>query len=294
MRLQRTIKNSVSFRGVGLHTGRVATVILKPAPRDTGIVFIRTDRKTIIKATVNSVVDTAFATTIGYNGTRIKTVEHLLSAVNGLGIDNLIVEVDGPEIPILDGSSTELVSIILSAGIARQGKRRPYVRITRPIIMEDGTASIMAVPYSGRKISYTLQFKHQLFKYQTLTVELDEERFVTDVAPARTFGFLKQVELLRANGLAKGGSMDNAIVIDDNGVLNSTGLRFSDEFVRHKILDLIGDLALLGYPIYGHIIAERAGHSAHIRFLKKLISSPHCWELRSQSNTITEGIFVYA
>ncbi|NOX19935.1 MAG: UDP-3-O-acyl-N-acetylglucosamine deacetylase [Nitrospirae bacterium] len=294
MRLQRTIKNAVSFSGVGLHTGRLATVILKPAPRDTGIVFIRTDRKTIIKANVNSVVDTAFATTIGYNGTRIKTVEHLLSAVNGLGIDNLIVEVDGPEIPVLDGSSTELVSIILSAGIARQGKRRPYVRITQPIILEDGNASIMAVPYNGRKISYTLQFKHELFKYQSLTIELDEERFVTDVAPARTFGFLKQVELLRANGLAKGGSMDNAIVIDDNGVLNSTGLRFSDEFVRHKILDLIGDLALLGYPIYGHIIAERAGHSAHIRFLKKLISSPHCWELYSQSNTITEGIFVYA
>ncbi len=294
MRLQRTIKNAVSFSGVGLHTGRLATVILKPAPRDTGIVFIRTDRKTIIKANVNSVVDTAFATTIGYNGTRIKTVEHLLSAVNGLGIDNLIVEVDGPEIPILDGSSTELVSIILSAGIARQGKRRPYVRITQPIIMEDGNASIMAVPYNGRKISYTLQFKHELFKYQTLTVELDEERFVTDVAPARTFGFLKQVELLRANGLAKGGSMDNAIVIDENGVLNSTGLRFSDEFVRHKILDLIGDLALLGYPIYGHIIAERAGHSAHIRFLKKLISSPHCWELHSQNNTVSEGIFVYA
>ncbi|HHN65350.1 MAG TPA: UDP-3-O-acyl-N-acetylglucosamine deacetylase [Nitrospirae bacterium] len=294
MRLQRTIKNIITFSGVGLHTGRHATVTLKPAPRDTGIVFIRTDRKTVIKASINSVVDTAFATTIGYNGTRIKTVEHLLSAVNGLGIDNLIIEVDGPEIPILDGSSSELVTIILKAGIAKQGKRRAYIRITQPIVHEDGHSSIMAVPYNGRKFSYTLQFKHAVFKYQTLSLELDEERFITDVAPARTFGFLKQVELLRANGLAKGGSMDNAVVIDEKGVLNASGLRFADEFVRHKILDLIGDLALLGYPIYGHIIAERAGHSSHIKFLKKLISSPHCWEFLSQSPSVSEGLFVYA
>ena len=269
----------VKFEGTGLHTGRPSTVVLKPAPRDTGIVFIRTDRSTIVKAHIGAVVDTAFATTIGYNGTRIKTVEHLLSTLSGIGIDNIIVEVNGPEIPILDGSSTELVSIILDAGISKQGKKRPYIRITKPIILDDGHAEIMAVPYNGRRVTYRIHFKHRIFDMQNLSLDLNEEVFIKEIAPARTFGFLKHVEMLRANGLAKGGSLDNAVVIGDNGILNKTGLRFNDEFVRHKILDLIGDFSLIGYPIYGHIIAERAGHSSHVRFLRKLLSSVNSWEI---------------
>lgn len=291
MRLQRTIKNIAYFEGIGLHTGRLCRVTLKPAQRDTGIVFLRNDRKTIIKAHLGAVVDTAFATTIGYNGTRIKTVEHLLSTLAGLGIDNVIVEVDGPEIPILDGSSTELVSIVLSAGISKQAKKRSYIKIIKPIILNNGHSEMMAIPYNGSYITYNISFKHPVFSAQSLSVELNEENFIREIAPARTFGFLKNVEMLRANGLAKGGALKNAVVISDGGIVNKSGLRFSDEFVRHKILDLIGDLSLIGYPIYGHIIADRAGHSCHIKFLRKLLSSVDSWELVSQE---TELIHNYA
>jgi UDP-3-O-[3-hydroxymyristoyl] N-acetylglucosamine deacetylase len=291
MRYQRTLKKAITFKGIGLHTGRKTKVTLRPAPRDTGIVFVRTDRDTVIKATIKSVVDTAFATTIGYNGTRIKTVEHLLSAFGGLGIDNVIVEVEGPEIPILDGSSTELVEIILNAGISQLSPPKSYIKITRPIYIEDGHSTIMALPYNGRKITYTIHFKHTLFSSQTLTIELTEESFIKEIAPARTFGFLKNVETLRANGLALGGSLDNAIVIDDNGILNESGLRFENEFVRHKILDLIGDMSLIGYPIEGHIIAEKAGHSSHIKFLKTLINSKESWQIVAPHQ---ERIYSYA
>ncbi len=288
MRLQRTIKRAISFSGIGLHTGRHTTVVLKPAPRDTGVVFFRTDRDTVIKASLGNVVDTAFATTLGFNGTRVKTVEHLLSVFVGLGIDNIMVEIDGPEVPILDGSSTRLVDIILEAGIVKQAKRRPYIRIKKPIVFRDGNAEIIAMPYDGRKISYSIYFRHSLFGVQNISIELDEETYIKEIAPARTFGFLKNVEMLRANGLAKGGSLDNAVVIDDNGILNKGGLRFQDEFVRHKVLDLIGDFSLIGYPIYGHIIAEKAGHSSHIRFLRKLLSSVDAWEFISREPELTE------
>ncbi|NOY39456.1 MAG: UDP-3-O-acyl-N-acetylglucosamine deacetylase [Nitrospirae bacterium] len=288
MRLQRTIKKRATFEGIGLHTGRVTKITLKPAPRDTGIVFIRTDRRTIIKAHVGSVVDTAFATTVGYNGTRIKTIEHLLSTLAGIGIDNIIIEVNGPEIPILDGSSTELVNVILGAGISKQDRKRSYIRITKPITLNDGHTEVTAIPYDGRRLTYSIHFKHHSFGTQNLSLDLDEEVFIKDIAPARTFGFLKNVEMLRANGLAKGGSFDNAIVIGDHGILNETGLRFDDEFVRHKILDLIGDLSLIGYPIHGHIIADRAGHSSHIRFLRKLLSSVDSWELVSKETELSQ------
>ncbi len=281
MKYQRTIKKRVSFKGIGLHTGRVSRVTLRPAPQDTGVVFLRTDRNAMIRASLSSVVDTAFATTLGCNGTRIKTVEHLLSALTGLGIDNLIIEVDGPEIPILDGSSIPLVDILLEAGIKSLKQRKDVIKITSPVCLQDGHINIVALPYDGLRITYTIHFKHPVFKNQTFSLDLAEERFVNDVAPARTFGFLKNVEMLRANGLALGGSLDNAVVIDEDGILNPEGLRFEDEFVRHKVLDLIGDLCLLGYPIEGHIIAERAGHSSHIKFLKTLINSPECWKVKT-------------
>ncbi len=293
MRLQRTIAKPVSFEGVGLHTGRVTRVTLKPAPEDTGVVFIRSDRKTVIKADVGAVVDTAFATTVGFNGTRIKTIEHLLSTVAGLGIDNVIVEVDGPEIPILDGSASELVRIFLTAGMVEQERTLSCIMITKPVVLKDGHAEVMAVPCSGRRITYSIHFKHHSFGTQSLSLDLDEEAFIKEIAPARTFGFLKNVEMLRANGLARGGSLDNAVVIGDKGVLNETGLRFDDEFVRHKILDLVGDLSLAGCPIYGHIIAERAGHSSHVRFLRKLLSSVDSWEFVSQKRESSVSMTVF-
>lgn len=281
MRLQRTIKQEVSFEGIGLHTGNHVAVRLKPAPRDTGIIFHRKDKNVMIRAHVGEVSDTAFATSLGSNGTRIKTVEHILAAISGLGIDNLLIELDGSEIPILDGSSTELIALILKGGIAKQGKKRPYLRIIKPVVLEDGHSEIAAFPYEGRKITYRIHFNHHLLGEQRLSIELDEETFIREVAPARTFGFLKDVEYLRANGLAKGGSLENAIILGDNGVLNKSGLRFKDEFVRHKVLDFIGDISLAGFPIQGHIIANKAGHSTNIKFVKKLLSSPDCWEIVS-------------
>lgn len=279
MRSQRTIKNEVSFEGIGLHTGKFTRVVLKPASRDTGIIFMRTDKPAAIKAHAGAVIDTAFATTIGSHDVKIRTVEHLLAAVSGLGIDNMIIEVSGPEIPILDGSSTELISIILKAGIAKQGKKRPFLRITKPFIFEDGQAKLAAIPYNGSRITYSIHFNHHGIGEQRISIDINEESFAREIAPARTFGFLKDIEYLRSMGLAKGGSLDNAVVLGEHGVLNSTGLRFSDEFVRHKVLDCIGDFSLLGFPIYGHIIAGRTGHSSNVKFVKKLISSPECWEI---------------
>lgn len=283
MRLQRTIKQEVSFAGIGLHTGSHVTVKLKPSPRDTGIVFYRNDKNLIIRAAVGAVVDTAFATSLGYNGTRIKTVEHILAAVSGLGIDNLIIELDGSEIPILDGSSTELIDIILRGGIAKQGKKRPYLRITKPVFFDDGHSEIAAFPYNGRKLTYRIHFNHHLLGEQKLSIDLNEETFAREVAPARTFGFVKDVEYLRANGLAKGGSLDNAVILGDNGVLNKSGLRFKDEFVRHKMLDFIGDISLIGFPIYGYLVANRSGHSTNIKFVKSLLSAVDCWEIVSDT-----------
>ncbi len=282
MRLQRTLRQEINFEGVGLHTGRHATVKLKPAPRDTGIIFCRSDKGIMIRAHIGAVIDTAFATTLGYDSAKIKTVEHLLAALSGLGIDNLFIEVDGPEIPILDGSSTELVSIILKGGIAKQGKKRPYMRIVKPVILDDGHSDIAVLPYNGRRITYRVHFNHHLLGEQKQSIELNEENFIKEVAPARTFGFLKDVEYLRANGLAKGGSLDNAVILGDNGVLNTSGLRFKDEFVRHKILDSIGDLSLIGFPIYGHIFANKSGHATNLKFIKKLLSCVDCWEIVSE------------
>ncbi|HZV47373.1 MAG TPA: UDP-3-O-acyl-N-acetylglucosamine deacetylase [Thermodesulfovibrionales bacterium] len=282
MRLQRTVKQEVSFEGIGLHTGRHSSVCLKPAPRDTGILFVRKDKDSLIKASVNAVTDTAFATTIGYNGAKIRTVEHILAALAGLGIDNTFIEVNGPEIPILDGSSVGLTQLILEAGIAKQSKKRPFIRITTPILLSDGHAEIAALPFEGRRITYRIQFHHHFLGEQKLSIDLTEENFVVEIAPARTFGFLKDVEYLKANGFARGGSFDNAIILGDKGIMNSTVLRFKDEFVRHKILDLIGDLSLLGFPIHGHIIANKSGHTTNLKFLKKLLSCPEYWELESE------------
>ena len=284
MRLQRTLKQKVSFEGIGLHTGRYSKVHLKPAPRDTGIIFIRTDKELAIKASIGAVTDTAFSTTLGYNGIKIRTVEHILAVLAGLGIDNLIIEVNGPEIPILDGSSMELTSLILKGGIAKQSKKRPYIRITNPVVLTDGHAEIAALPHNGIHITYRIHFNHYLLGEQNLSLELTEESFAMEIAPARTFGFLKDVEYLKANGFARGGSFDNAIILGESGILNSTGLRFKDEFVRHKILDLIGDLSLSGFPIYGHIIANKSGHTTNMKFLKKLLSNSDYWELLSEAH----------
>jgi UDP-3-O-[3-hydroxymyristoyl] N-acetylglucosamine deacetylase len=287
MRLQRTLKREVSFEGIGLHTGRYSRVCLKPAPRDTGIIFMRTDKNLAVKASIATVTDTAFATTIGLNGAKVRTVEHILAALAGLGIDNAHIDIDGSEIPILDGSSMELTGLILESGIAKQSKKKPYLQITKPITLTDGNAEIAAFPYNGRLITYRIHFNHRLLGEQKLSLELTEENFAVEIAPARTFGFLKDVEYLKANGFARGGSFDNAIILGESGILNSSGLRFEDEFVRHKILDLIGDLSLLGLPIRGHIIANKSGHTTNLKFLKRILSFPDCWELQAEESEVS-------
>jgi len=260
---QHTIKKAVSFEGVGLHSGKPARVTLSPAPEDTGIVF-RTgaDR---IAAAPESVVNSHWATTIGKNGTRVQTVEHLLAAAAGLGIDNLEVEVDGPEIPAGDGSARPFVTLLAAAGRNQQSARRRPLTLPYPLRVGKGGRWIHIVPAPTFRISYTLDNDHPAIGMQALSCVPTEDSFVDDYAPARTYGFLKDLGAMRKHGLALGGSLDNAIVVGKRGTLN--GLRYRDEFVRHKVLDLIGDLALLGRPIQGHVIARNAGHALNFELV---------------------------
>ncbi len=281
MRTQRTLGREVKLEGIGLHTGEHSAMRLKPAPQDSGIVFYRKDKDAYIKASLNSVCETTYATTLGTNGTNVKTVEHLLAALSGLGIDNLEIRLDGPEIPIMDGSSKKFADSIAEAGIADQTSRREHMRIIRPFTFRDGEAEFTALPYQGRLITYQISYAHKLLGTQQMTFEMEEDAFRHQIAPARTFGFLKDVQYLRANGLAKGGSLENAVLLSETGIVNSTGLRFRDEFLRHKLLDFIGDLSLIGFPVIGHLIARKSGHSSNLKFAKALLAASDCWEISS-------------
>jgi UDP-3-O-[3-hydroxymyristoyl] N-acetylglucosamine deacetylase len=283
MRHQNTLKEEVKISGVGLHTGRTITMKLKPAPRDTGIVFIRTDKNNgIVKAGVEFVADTTFATNLFFNGIKAGTVEHVLSALAGLNIDNLYVELDGSEVPIMDGSAYYFVKKILKDGIiARQAKTVSCIRIIKPIVVSEGVRQIAVVPYEGLRITCSVNYNHPLFSEQKCSIDLTGSNFIKEIAPARTFGFIKDVKMLRNMGLAKGGSLDNAIVVGNNGLLNKGALRYKNEFVRHKILDIIGDLSLLGYNILGHVIANRTGHSLNIKLLRKILVYKDSWEIVS-------------
>jgi len=283
MRYQNTIKEEIFMSGIGLHTGRVINMRLKPAPRDTGIAFIRTDRENVeIKAGVEFVADTTFATNLAYDGVRVGTVEHLLSALAGLSIDNVIVEIDGPEVPIMDGSAYYFTQKILKESIiARQAKIVSCIRILKPVVVMEGPRQIAVIPYEGTRITSSVHYNHPSVGEQKFSVDITESNFIKEIAPARTFGFLKDVRMLRSRGLAKGGSLDNAIVVGENGVLNKGELRFNNEFVRHKILDTLGDFSLLGCLMYGHIIAKRTGHTLNIKLLKKILSFTDSWEFVS-------------
>ncbi len=284
MRLQNTLKKEIYLTGTGLHTGRKINMRLGPAPRDTGVVFIRTDKANIqIKASVASVADTTFATTLASNGVRVGTVEHLLSVFMALQIDNVYVEIDGPEVPIMDGSAMPFVSKIMECGITRQAKGLSYLRILEPIVVMEGLSQIAITPYEGMRITQRIDYSHPLFGEQRFGIDITEKNFINELAPARTFGFLKDIEAMRSRGLIKGGSLENAIVLSDKEIINKSKLRFKDEFVRHKILDTLGDISLLGLPIHGHIIANRSGHTLNIKLLKKILLSNSCWEIISRT-----------
>jgi UDP-3-O-[3-hydroxymyristoyl] N-acetylglucosamine deacetylase len=255
------------------------TLSLKPAPAGFGIRFRRTDLGGLeIPATAPHVGGIAYATTLTRDGATVDTVEHLLAAVVSSGIDNLIVELNTPEVPIMDGSSAPFIYLIQEAGVRRLSAPRVYLKVLRPITLAHGDKQIAVYPADGFKISYSISFDHPMLRHQGRTVRVTEDSFAEEIAPARTFCFLKEVEMLRQNGLALGGSLDNAIVIGETGVLNSA-LRFEDEFVRHKILDAIGDLALVGYPIVGHVVAHRAGHALHTAFAARILEETSAWTL---------------
>ena len=277
---QRTIAKPISFTGIGLHLGDKISVTIKPGDVDTGIVFIRTDisEPVEIKADVSNVVSTQFATTLGCNGVQISTVEHLLAAFMGLGIDNARIEIDSSEIPILDGSASPFIYLLRNAGITVQNGFKKFIIIKKPIRVSEGDKKVSLVPYKGLKISYTVDFNHHIISNQSFSMEFSNGCFEREICRARTFGFLKDVDGLKANGLAQGGSLDNTIVVGDYRIINEDGLRFPDEFVRHKILDSIGDLSLLGIPIVGHLIAFKSGHTLNHRLMKKVISSKKCWK----------------
>ena len=280
---QRTLRSEVSCTGIGLHSGAKAGLTLRPAPPDTGVRFIRRDLpgRPEIPAVNGNVTETNLSTSVGRNGTGVSTVEHLMAALYGLGIDNVAVEVDGPEVPIMDGSSAPFVFLIKSAGIREQKTPKRFLVIRKRFSVEDGNRSITIHPSRELKITYTIDFNHPLLQNQTHELRFSGGEFVREISRARTFGFLKDIQLLWDNGLAMGGSLDNAIVIDDFRVLNEDGLRYPDEFVRHKILDFLGDLALLGKPVIGHFVVEKSGHFLNQVMLRELIRAGKHWEIRS-------------
>jgi len=280
---QRTLKNEIKATGVGLHTGEKVYLTLKPAPEDYGIVFRRTDLDPIVEipAKAENVGETTLSTSLMNGDAKVSTVEHLLSAMAGLGIDNAIIDVTAPEVPIMDGSAGPFVFLIQSAGIREQAAAKKFIRIKKDVTVKDGEKIASFKPFEGFKVSFSIDFDHPVFRDRALesSIDFSSTSFVKEVSRARTFGFMHEIEYLRSKGLAKGGSMDNAIVVDEYRILNEDGLRYEDEFVKHKVLDAIGDLYLLGHPLIGEFSANKSGHALNNRLLRQLIADESAWEL---------------
>jgi UDP-3-O-[3-hydroxymyristoyl] N-acetylglucosamine deacetylase len=281
MNLQRTLKKEINCSSVGLHTGRKVYMKIKPASADTGIIFIRKDLPEAkpIPADFKMVCDTMLATTLGYDGVTVSTVEHLLSAFSGMGLDNAIVELDSFEVPIMDGSARPFVNMLKAAGTRTQGKSKKMLVIKKPVSVKEGTGSAMLLPSREFKISYEIDFANRVIGKQTHSLVFTDKNYEDHICNARTFGFLKEVEFMQAKGLGLGGSLDNAIVLDEEKIINKDGLRMPDEFVKHKILDAIGDLFLLGMPIIGHLVAYKSGHRLNNLLLRELMRQESSWEI---------------
>lgn len=280
---QRTLKNTIRATGVGLHTGSKVYITLRPAEPNTGIRFRRVDldEPVTINATPENVGETTLSTTLVQNQVKISTIEHLLSAFAGLGIDNAIIDVSAPEVPIMDGSAGPFVFLLQSAGIEEQDSPKQYIRIKRPIRVEEGDKWAAFQPFNGFKVTFTIDFEHPAFKdhLKTAVMDFSSTTFVKEVSRARTFGFMKDIDMLRQNNLALGGSLDNAIVVDEDKILNEDGLRYADEFVKHKILDAIGDLYLLGHSLIGEFIGYKSGHGLNNKLLRTLLKERDAWEM---------------
>jgi len=279
---QRTLKNIIRATGVGLHSGEKVYLTLKPAPVDTGIVFCRTDLDPVVEipARGTNVGDTTLSTTLNSGEARIDTVEHLLSAMAGLGIDNAYVEVSAPEVPIMDGSAGPFVFLIQSAGIEEQERAKKFIKILKTIEVQDGDKIARFEPFDGFKVSFSIDFDHPVFKgrSQSHTLDFSTTSFVKEISRARTFGFMRDFEYLRSNNLVLGAGLNNAIAVDDFKILNEDGLRYEDEFVKHKILDAVGDLYLLGHSLIGHFIGHKSGHGLNNLLIRELIKSNDAWE----------------
>ena len=280
---QRTLRNAIKATGVGLHTGEKVYLTLCPAPVDTGIVFRRVDLDPVVEipGRADNVNETTLSTTLFANGEKVSTVEHLMAAMSGLGIDNAYVDVSAPEVPIMDGSAGPFVFLIQSAGIEEQNAAKKFIRIKRKVTVEDGDKVASFLPFDGFKVSFTIDFDHPVFRDRTAHADVDfsSTSFVKEISRARTFGFMHEIEYLRSQGLARGGSVDNAIVVDEYRILNQDGLRYDDEFVRHKVLDAIGDIYLLGNSVIGEFRAYKSGHALNNASLRALIAQPDAWEV---------------
>lgn len=286
---QRTLKNSVQATGVGLHTGERVHLTLSPAPANSGIVFRRVDvvPMVVIRAEAHVVQDTRLSTCLEVNGTRIATIEHLMSAFAGLGVDNAFVDLTSAEVPIMDGSAGTFIFLLQSAGIIEQSAAKKFIRIKKIIEIKDGDKWVRFEPFNGYKLNFTINFSHPVFAStkQHVTIDLGEHSYIKEVSRARTFGFMHDVENMRAQGLALGGNLDNAIVMDEYRVINPDGLRFEDEFVKHKILDAIGDLYLLGHPLIGAFSGYKSGHALNNALLRTLLADEQAWEFVTFNKT---------
>lgn len=272
---QKTIGGAISISGVGLHSGRKSTITLRPAPENTGYLFVSKDAPVPVEipAIFDKVVETVLATTIGEDDYKISTVEHLIAAFRGMDIDNVIVEVEGGEVPIMDGSAAPFVYMVKKAGVVEQERLRKFIVVNKTVSFEDGEKFIKISPLLGFEIDFTIDFPHPAIGRQSLKFDFSPENFEKEIARARTFGFYKEVEFLKSKGLALGGSLENAVVVGNEGIINAEGLRMKDELVRHKILDLIGDIALLGYPVLGKIEAYKSGHDLNNKLCRELFEN---------------------
>lgn len=280
---QRTLQNVIRATGVGLHSGKRVDMALRPAPVDTGIVFVRTDLDPVVEvpARAELVEDTTLCTALSYRGVKVATVEHLMSALAGLGIDNAYVDLSAAEVPIMDGSASPFVFLIQSAGILEQSAAKKFIRIKQRIVVQDEDKEAAFLPHQGFKVTFSIDFDHPVFAQQNQTTRIDfsTTSFVKEVSRARTFGFMRDIEFLRSNNLALGGSLDNAIVVDDYRIVNEGGLRYDDEFVKHKVLDAIGDLYQLGYSLIGEFRGVKSGHALNNQLCRELLAQPDAYEI---------------
>lgn len=290
MFLQKTIRKRVVVHGIGVHSGKPCSLTFIPAPPNTGVHFVRSDlpERPSLGVQADNVKATGYATTLGGEVFSVATVEHCLSALSALRIDNLFIELDGPEIPICDGSAQHFLDALHKAGMVEQDQPRKYCYITQPIYFSEGEKQAYVVPYHGLRVTVTIDFPHPIIGKQKIDLDVNDQSFTREIAGARTFGFLKDVEALQARGLALGGSLDNAIVLDENGIVNPGGLRFEDEFVRHKALDALGDLVTLGMPLMGHVVLHKSGHDIMNKLIKKIIESKDSYKYIELGTDLSE------